>query len=121
MRWIFHIGAGKTGTSSLQFTLRDSRPALAAAGVWYLGLMLEHAPVRHFEWQVFGGTELFHRLPQAEGREERGAVDPEGDAGGRKLYRTQTPHHHQKEGPGRQLTTDPQPHRHGQVQETAET
>jgi hypothetical protein len=70
MRWIFHIGAGKTGTSSLQFTLRDSRPALAAAGVWYLGLMLEHAPVRHFEWQVFGGTELFHRLPQAEGERQ---------------------------------------------------
>lgn len=70
MRWIFHIGAGKTGTSSIQFTLRDGRPQLEPAGVWYLGLMLEHAPVKHFEWQVFGGTDLFHRLPRDEGERQ---------------------------------------------------
>ena len=66
-RFIFHIGAGKTGTSSIQFTLRESLDRLAAAGVWYLGLMLEHAPVKHYPWQVFGGPDAFHQLTEEEG------------------------------------------------------
>jgi hypothetical protein len=70
MRWIFHIGAGKTGTSSIQFTLRDGQPQLRADGVWYLGLMLEHAPTKHFPWQVFGGTDSFHKLSQEEGERQ---------------------------------------------------
>ena len=69
-RFIFHVGAGKTGTSSIQFTLREGLERLAAAGVWYLGLMLEHAPVKHFPWQVFGGPEAFHQLSEEEGMEQ---------------------------------------------------
>jgi hypothetical protein len=67
LRFIFHIGAGKTGTSSIQFTLREGIETLRANGVWYLGLMLEHAPVKHFPWQIFGGTDSFHSLDDAEG------------------------------------------------------
>jgi len=67
VRLVFHIGAGKTGTSSIQFTLRQGQEALQARGVWYLGLMLEHAPVKHFQWQVFGGPEQFHQLADDEG------------------------------------------------------
>jgi len=50
-RLIFHIGAGKTGTSSIQKTLRDHQERLKKQGFWYLGLMLEYAPKIYFPWQ----------------------------------------------------------------------
>ena len=40
---ILHIGAGKTGTSSIQETLRNNSLALNDQHVKYLGLMLEFA------------------------------------------------------------------------------
>jgi len=66
MKLIFHIGAGKTGTSSIQATLKANAPVLQARGVLYLGLMFEHSPARLFEWQRFGGQDEFLALPQAE-------------------------------------------------------
>ncbi|NDY90968.1 hypothetical protein [Ideonella livida] len=63
LRLIFHIGAGKTGTSSIQQSLRASLEALHRHGVQYLGLMLEHAPLQRHPWQKAGGSEIFHNLP----------------------------------------------------------
>lgn len=40
---LLHIGAGKTGSTSIQFTLQRSKEQLAAQGMAYLGLMLEEA------------------------------------------------------------------------------
>ena len=41
---IVHIGAGKAGSTSLQFTLRRNAEALSAAGLSYMGLALEEIP-----------------------------------------------------------------------------
>lgn len=41
---IVHIGAGKTGSTSIQFTLRAARAQLSATQLAYLGLTLEHVP-----------------------------------------------------------------------------
>lgn len=65
IRLFFHIGAGKTGTSSIQHTLRKDRNALKDRGVWYLGLMLEHAPQRTYPWQLASGSEAFHKTDPA--------------------------------------------------------
>jgi hypothetical protein len=67
LRFVFHIGAGKTGTSSIQFTLRHGAEALKRHGAWYLGLIHEHAPARLFPWQVAGGVDQFHQLDQETG------------------------------------------------------
>jgi hypothetical protein len=48
---ILHIGAGKTGSSSIQQTLDANPQALADQGLLYLGVMLEHAPVKQAAWQ----------------------------------------------------------------------
>jgi hypothetical protein len=66
MRLLLHVGAGKTGTSSIQQTLRANDRALRAQGVLYLGLMLEHAPARLYPWQKPTGSEVFHHLPAPE-------------------------------------------------------
>ncbi|MBN8487038.1 MAG: hypothetical protein J0M20_04795 [Burkholderiales bacterium] len=74
MKFLFHIGAGKTGTSSIQQTLRTQREVLERHGVWYLGLMLEHAPVQLFPWQKASASEVFHQLEPLEGQEQLHAV-----------------------------------------------
>lgn len=65
LRLVFHIGAGKTGTSSIQHTLRRGLEALKAQGIWYLGLMLEHAPEHRHSWQIASGSEDFHTTEPA--------------------------------------------------------
>ena len=37
---LFHIGMGKTGTSSIQYALDSSADRLAAKGVRYLGMWM---------------------------------------------------------------------------------
>lgn len=69
-RLIFHIGAGKTGTSSIQSTLKKYTKELNASGVWYLGLMFEHSPAKLFDWQRFGGHDEFLSLPLAQAERE---------------------------------------------------
>lgn len=64
IRLIFHIGAGKTGTSSIQHTFLRNHAALRAQGIGYLGLMLEHADRVAYPWQAASGSELFHALPR---------------------------------------------------------
>lgn len=65
-RLFFHIGAGKTGTSSIQQTLWHSRAQLQNQGVWYLGMMLERAPLVKYPWQRSNGSEIFHALKAKE-------------------------------------------------------
>lgn len=65
---IVHIGAGKTGSSSIQFTLRDNQDHLKQHGFKYLGLMLEHVAEKvDLGWNFTGGSQkLFDRpLEQA--------------------------------------------------------
>lgn len=57
---VVHVGDGKTGTSAIQKTLRLHPRLLAEAGIQYLGLMLERAPVRKYGWQQASGIEAFH-------------------------------------------------------------
>lgn len=41
IKFIFHIGRGKTGTTSIQKTLREYSDELAKQGFWYLGNILQ--------------------------------------------------------------------------------
>jgi hypothetical protein len=50
MELIIHIGAAKTGSTSIQEQLEHDKN-LEQAGVLYLGHMLERAPVKRYEWQ----------------------------------------------------------------------
>lgn len=61
--WV-HIGAGKTGTSSIQETFREQLDAFRQRGCWYLGLALEHAPEKLWSWQRRGEGEALFSLPQ---------------------------------------------------------
>lgn len=72
--FIFHVGDGKTGTSAIQRTLREHPSELASAGVAYLGLMLERAPVRIHDWQAAARIEEFHALGEARGAAEMADV-----------------------------------------------
>lgn len=58
---VFHVGAGKTGSSSIQATLSNNSEALEKEGICYWALMLERAPYQRFEWQGTGRTELYYK------------------------------------------------------------
>lgn len=69
---IVHIGAGKTGSTAIQFTLREEAAALKRQGVGYLGLMLEDVPgARRHDWCVPGAPQNFFNAaePQRTDRE----------------------------------------------------
>lgn len=54
---IVHIGAGKTGSSSIQFTLLENQADMNAHGFKYLGLMLENVGEKQkFEWMSAGAS-----------------------------------------------------------------
>lgn len=63
---IWHIGAGKTGTSSIQSTLHHNQQLLEKQGFKYLGLMLEGAYNNYFSWQKPALIEEFHKLTAEE-------------------------------------------------------
>jgi len=65
-RLIVHIGAGKTGTTSIQNTLCTQQDKLKEQGVWYFGLMLEHASETRYRWQKDSGFEEFMHLNEDE-------------------------------------------------------
>ncbi|MBP8926979.1 MAG: sulfotransferase [Pseudomonadales bacterium] len=65
LRLVFHLGPGKTGTTAIQSALRARRAALLEQGCWYLGMMLEHAPVQRYPWQKITGTPDFVALDKA--------------------------------------------------------
>lgn len=70
MKIIVHIGAGKTGTSSIQFTLKQNAEELNAQGFRYLGLILENASKLKYDWQKYPAgnfnrvnkEQLFHEV-----------------------------------------------------------
>jgi hypothetical protein len=64
-RLILHVGAGKTGTTSIQQYLARVSLRLAQEGVAYWGYMLDRAPFRQFPWQDQFQTELFLRMDRA--------------------------------------------------------
>ena len=61
-RLTVHVGAGKTGTSSIQKTLLSNQSELNEQGIHYMGLMLEQAPLKKYLWQKQRGTEAFSEL-----------------------------------------------------------
>ena len=64
MKLILHAGAGKTGSTSIQSTLEKNDKSLREQGVLYLGLMLENAPVKKYEWQQKSShVPSFHHKP----------------------------------------------------------
>ncbi len=71
MKLIFHIGAGKTGSTSIQRTLKENDAVLKEKGVWYLGLMLENSENKLFEWQQASSVvPEFHRLSNDEAQRQ---------------------------------------------------
>lgn len=71
MKLIFHIGAGKTGSTSIQRTLKENDALLKEKGVWYLGLMLERTTTKLFEWQRNSSVVAdFHHLSNDEAKRQ---------------------------------------------------
>ena len=60
MKLIFHIGAGKTGTSSIQKTLKAASEELFSNGIFYTGLLFENIDMKLYEWQNASKLEEFH-------------------------------------------------------------
>ena len=62
MKLIVHIGAGKTGSSSIQDTLAadNTASALLEKGIFYTGLMMDKTPkLEGCVWQFHGGSDIF--------------------------------------------------------------
>ena len=57
---IFHIGMGKTGTTSLQHALQSSGDALQAAGIRYMGMWQE---LISDQYSGYLGFQVFRQLP----------------------------------------------------------
>ena len=66
MELIFHIGAGKTGSSSIQQTLKNSSERLIAEGFLYTGLIFESNVDHIYQWQNVSKIEDFHALSVSE-------------------------------------------------------
>lgn len=68
---IVHIGAGKTGSTSIQFSLRDAADALARQNVSYMGLMLEKLPeAQTYDWCVQGQPQRYFQSRNAQQTDE---------------------------------------------------
>ena len=68
---IIHIGMGKTGSSSIQKSLRLSRNILEAKGLLYLGLMFEHSDIPlNYSWHKVDGWSNFISLDKPQGNSE---------------------------------------------------
>lgn len=71
---ILHIGAGKTGSTSIQFALKRNGPLLAEQNAAYVGLMLEQVPgATRYDWCVEGQPHRFFEQPP----QNRARVDDE--------------------------------------------
>ena len=69
-RLILHIGAGKTGTSSIQKTLLHNSDEIGKQGTAYLGMVLENATEKKFSWQKKGGSREFHQLNAEQAKQQ---------------------------------------------------
>lgn len=89
---VLHIGAGKTGSTSIQFTLKKHLQELPAQGASYAGLVLEYVPgaTRH-GWCAEGQPQKYFRAPDmAKAKDEayqviRGELERQGRAGVRRV------------------------------------
>jgi hypothetical protein len=64
---VLHIGAGKAGSTSIQFALKRNAQALAAHDTAYVGLMLERVPgATAHDWCVEGQPSRYFRQPPQE-------------------------------------------------------
>ena len=71
MKLIVHIGAGKTGSTSIQSTLRENDKLLRSKKVLYLGLMLERTQFKLFDWQRTSSVVMdFHQLSSKDATEQ---------------------------------------------------
>lgn len=71
IRLILHMGAGKTGSTSIQQTLKHAQETLKRNGFWYLGLMLENAHEAKYSWQRETTTNFdFNRLGKEAGSKQ---------------------------------------------------
>ena len=73
-RLIVHIGAGKTGSTSIQHTLRGAAERLKQQRVLYLGMNLEFAPSIFHGWQRPTGANEFYAMSPADSNRELLAV-----------------------------------------------
>lgn len=69
---IVHIGAGKTGSTAIQFSLRDvGADVLASQGTTYAGLMLESLPGgSDHDWCEHGAPQKFFQARETERTDE---------------------------------------------------
>lgn len=74
MELTVHIGTGKTGSSSIQRTLAKGHQALAAKGIWYVGLMFEMYAHKQHPWQKTGGWPLLVHQDAAQARSQLAEV-----------------------------------------------
>lgn len=65
-RLICHIGCGKTGTSSIQASLKGNSDVLTSHRFAYWGLVLESAPVKLYDWQRSSASEATLTNPSEE-------------------------------------------------------
>lgn len=61
MKLFFHIGMGKTGTSSIQSALTSSREVLAEKGVHYMGMWFDQIDPKYD--RILGMRDLLHSDP----------------------------------------------------------
>ena len=70
MELILHIGTGKTGSTSIQATLKNNVCYLETHGIFYVGYMFDLLSDKSYSWQRRSGTETFNRLPEAQRHHE---------------------------------------------------
>lgn len=71
MRLVMHIGAGKTGSTSIQNTLSQNDEELKRQGFKYLGLMLERTGNILYPWQRSSSVvQDFHTLDSDDAKEQ---------------------------------------------------
>ena len=66
MRVILHIGAGKTGTTSIQNSLTKNYSLLEENQILYAGYMLENLNSHGFLWQCKNGLKYLHSMPESD-------------------------------------------------------
>lgn len=69
---VVHIGAGKTGTSSIQAALKENGKLLEQHKIKYLGMLLEFAH-KQYPWQYPEGSVDLLKLPV--GRQKREVLE----------------------------------------------
>lgn len=62
MKFIFHIGAGKTGSTSIQKALLHKKKSLQDAQMFYVGYLFEMLPSPRYIWQSPTGLPHANRL-----------------------------------------------------------